>query len=501
MNVKTSATGGRPFVRLASIAAAVLLAGLLSGPGSAADEGTKAAPFAYDCAVPNGNVRVTVDVSAAFPASGAVGEPVQPDLVTVTVGISRADIEALLPAGSAAASSTVTLAVGVAQNDRTAEATWQSLTAPSTPLPADGEVQLVHSGQVPSVTVGAPGDVVFRAGTLTLGLRADTEATQIDGAEPAPLTCDLTADQDGRLATVPVPGGADTTPTGTPATGEPAEKGVREGISVEPGAVPAETADHCPIAPAVGEMDWSEAPEPPAGDPLSELDVPTGGLAGCAYAVGIANVRKLNGAMIINDPSRQPALISVAANKHIGQRKVTAKGGYYIRISSLGNLKLPDAESTFLTFGFQPVSAKVEFENGPLTISTGNIGVGAGVVYFSVASFMQSLRLHDVKVNGVPLDVGPNCRTSKPFKVVLRGERPFYTDVFSGGLLSGEIDVPSFSGCGTGSEDLSPLFTASISGPGNLVTMNQGKTCVPAQTNTFCPPTMPVIPGTEAPKG
>ncbi|MEK8145765.1 hypothetical protein NKH18_44425 [Streptomyces sp. M10(2022)] len=32
------------------------------------------------------------------------------------------------------------------------------------------------------------------------------------------------------------------------------------------------------------------------------------------------------------------------------------------------------------------------------------------------------LRLYDVKVNGVPLEVGNNCRTEKSFSLVLRGD-------------------------------------------------------------------------------
>lgn len=64
--------------------------------------------------------------------------------------------------------------------------------------------------------------------------------------------------------------------------------------------------------------------------------------------------------------------------------------------------------------------------------------------------------------------------------------------------MSGVVTIPAFSGCGTGGEDLDSLFTASISGPGNAIIMNQGTTCIPVEPSTICPATMPVIPGTES---
>jgi hypothetical protein len=125
----------------------------------AADEGTKPVTLAYDCHPQDGTGRASVEISAEFPATGEVGRPVQPGPATVTLVLSRTDIDGLLPAGADAVVSTATLTVKVVQNDRSAEATWADLSAPGTPLPTDGEVRLVHSGEVPSVTVGAPGDV------------------------------------------------------------------------------------------------------------------------------------------------------------------------------------------------------------------------------------------------------------------------------------------------------------------------------------------------------
>lgn len=502
MHTQIPATRAGRSVRVASVAGLAMLAGLLSGTGSSADEGVEPTSFASECGVEDATVAATVDISVDVPATGEVGRPVQPGAATLALTLSRADLDVLLPAGTDSVVSQAELVVKVAQGGESAEARW-ALSAPGTPLPPDGEVRLVHTGEVPYVTFDSAGEVTFSAGELTIDLLSTSAS--VEGGEPTvtTLTCRPGGGQGGSFATTQVTDVAPSRPSDTPepsAAAEGQEEEAERGIAVErPETLTDDNADLCPVEPPVGDMDASEAPQAPPGDPVSEFDIPTGGTLGCAYAVGLANVRKLNGAMIINDPQKSPALISVLANKHTASRSPRAKGGYYIRIDSLGNLKLRDAESTFLTFGFQPVTAKVSFENGPITISTGTIGVAPNKVAFSTAFFRQSLRIHDVKVNGTPLDVGPNCRTSKSFKVVLNGGEK-YIHVFLGGLLEGEVDIPAFTGCGTGGEDLSPLFTASLSGPGNGVFMNQGTTCVPSQTgNTPCPPTMPSLPGTKTP--
>ncbi|MBC7269927.1 MAG: hypothetical protein H5T76_14660, partial [Streptomyces sp.] len=53
----------------------------------------------------------------------------------------------------------------------------------------------------------------------------------------------------------------------------------------------------------------------------------------------------------------------------------------------------------------------------------------------------------------------------------------------SGGPLTGEFTIPAFTGCGTGGEDLDPLLTASVSGPGNYTKQIQGQTCAPLVFN------------------
>lgn len=105
------------------------------------------------------------------------------------------------------------------------------------------------------------------------------------------------------------------------------------------------------------------------------------------------------------------------------------------------------------------------------------------------------LRLRDVEVDGVPLDVGDNCRTSKPFTLKLEGHMTLKDGVqvgytlATGGELTGSVTLPPFSGCGA-DEDLDNLFTASLSGVPGYVKQVQGAPCAPANgaDPTFCMP-------------
>ncbi|MCX4820596.1 hypothetical protein OG883_11870 [Streptomyces sp. NBC_01142] len=493
--------GPRRAARVAVLGVGGLLAGVLAGPGSTTAQARDAGvTVTYQCRFPSGVQDVRVGFAGVFPDAGAVGRPIQPGETTLRAAIPLSVLDGALPAGTTAIAGTADLTTRVAQNGNTVEAGWPDLVAPLTPLPESGDLELLHKGPVPSVTVTAPGEVTFTASDFTLALRPQTGQEegqgQPDGLPLPAISCQPAAGQDARLASVAVPAesGPPSSPSPTPGgQGGPEEpgKGQSGPIAVEPSPPPVN--DVCPAERPTGELDDSLVYPPPPGAPPKVTNSP--GVHGCAYAVGLANVHKLHGAMIINDPGKNPELINVLANKRVLSRKKTEEGGAFVRIDSLGELDLPDAESTFLTFGFQPVTAKVEFTNGPLVISTGSYGSPPNKVDFAVAGFYQSLRLYDVSVNGTPLDVGADCRTARPFKVKLNGRFPAYPNVFLGGPLSGPVTIPEFSGCGTGGEDLDQLFSASISGPGNHIEMNQGTVCVPSQTNTPCPPTMPELPG------
>jgi hypothetical protein len=113
-----------------------------------------------------------------------------------------------------------------------------------------------------------------------------------------------------------------------------------------------------------------------------------------------------------------------------------------------------------------------------------------------------SVTLSELRIDGQPVDVGGRCRTVEPLQINMWADRagetarpsdappdwePGWTPAQGGDLYqredttlvdipggelvhpgSSDLTIPSFTGCvSAGGEDISPLLTASISGPGN----------------------------------
>jgi hypothetical protein len=483
-----------------------LLVGLLSGTGSSAADTTPAArstDLAYSCGLPDGNgapvagLDIQVRVTTHLPGSAVVGTPIEAGEVGVEITVPRAETAGLFPSATTVASAS-TLSIEAAQAQERARTTWATA-APATAIPRAGDsLVLAHTGEVPTITVNGSGTLRLLAGALTLTLTPDVGA-------PVSLACTTAPDTDQQLARLSVPESTQpSAPAEEPSAKAPEEKeGATEGVTVSPESAeepPPVSDEDCGNMPT-GELDTSIGePPPPYRHTVTDLE----GIPLCAYAVGLAGVRKQNGSMIINDPAGKPALMRVRG-------VVRSEGGAwspdpmdldgYSQIWSLAELDLPDARSTFLSFGFVPVSASVSFETSQVTILTSQPHTIDPTTAVNYVTFQQSLRLHDVKINGTPLDVGPSCRTKKSFRVLLNGdmfstEAP-YVNVFSGGLLTGSVDIPAFTGCGTGGENLNGLFTAAISGPGNEIRMNQAPTCGPGEFPFGCPPVIPELPGVK----
>ncbi|WP_016909460.1 DUF6801 domain-containing protein [Streptomyces xiaopingdaonensis] len=477
--------------RLAALGAAAVLAGVLQGGGAAARDDT-AVEAQYECQLPDGVREIPVAFQPRLPEQGAPGEPIVPDRFEVRARFAAPDIETLLPEGTRSVTSTAGLRVVVEQGEETAEADWNGLKAADAALGDDDGLVLDHRGEVPSVTVGGAGPVTFSAGALTLELAPDGAES-----ESARVVCSPgKGEERPELGSVDVPGEQSETspePSGGPASQSPEDErgeegGSRDGIAVAP-ADEEQTGD-CdsePLRLGAEDLDLSGLPEPP---PDAAITTKAGTL-GCAFAVGFNNVAKLGGALVINDPRRDPIPVYIM----MGVRQARYSGGdhpYWDELDHVGKLELPDSYSTFLTFDFVPVSARVEFETmTPMTLAAVVRGKRANPMLNTI-KFGLRIRLHDVEVNGTRLDVGDECRTGR-FETRLEGVEPEYS-LLTGGPLRGKIDLPKFTGCGTaGGEDLNRLFTASLSGPDNYLELVQGQICA-ASVPGRCGAQVPQLP-------
>ncbi|MEU0400725.1 DUF6801 domain-containing protein [Streptomyces sp. NPDC006197] len=525
----------RARVRGATIAAFVALAPLL--PAAAVAVGTLKVDTAlpYVCTLPSGPQPVNVRITAAFPERAAVGEEIRPTDVTTTVELPAPAVADLTALKAATVRAESRLTVGVAQNEQRAEATWSG-TAQPVGIPAEGPLVLTTTGDVPILTTDTAGRLTLTAGGLTVDLAPSTA----DGAATTPaslsVTCVPGPGTEGRTVLAKVPVGADTG-TGEPSTPPtsptvPAPSGPPSGLPLpsfptdraapeRPGTADG-TGGKGPRGPHAGqraqkgpaaadeEVPGTPAPRPAAPPCAPEKPTPA---TLTAYITGYSNVRKLNGASLIP----LSCMLIEQGDMEIPSTP-PPEGEFHFTNLSRGDLsyrgrkQTPPFTSTFLTFGFQPVTATMVLEQtGPITVDT-----LVRVIFATGDNYLENtvraplvLRVLDIEVNGVKLDVGPSCRTAKPLsspepkpgkfpgdhlvllglgKIPLGQNAEGYV-LTGGGPLTGEVTVPAFKGCGAGGENLDRLLTASISGSGNYIKQIQGQTCsagVEAPPPDFC---------------
>lgn len=580
----------RRSVRLVAVAAAALVAGALPGTNSAASGSQGRLSLGYACRFASGEQDVTVAFSQTFPPAGAVGRPIRPGELKMTVAVPRAGVTALLPADTVSVTATGDLTTQVTQGTSATAVDWPGLAAGDTPVAGTGDLLLTLVGQAPGVKVTAPGDVVFAPQQLTLTLRplaappattppatpapstsastatgsaADTASGTASGTKTATSTgtksaagavttptgatttgtstaaddagltgtCTPQAGQDTTLATVPVPAG----PGGTPGPGSPsapgpsASTGAGGGGSPSTGTGPASAGGPSTVAGAARTPGSTVVPlddtvhsglttcgKTPHGDldpkrlpPVSDQAIvlpfpgdppfPDGPM--CGFAVGFANQYKLDGAMVVNDPHAHPVMAEVNA----GRRKVLDFTNEYVEVDSVLALNLPPSTATFLTYGFMPTTATVEFvPRGLMTIVQSGDSFFDQPILTTIGGY-QDIRVRNVRINGTALDVGANCHTATPIDVVLKGReddyipggdgKPDYDIVNGGPLVDTNLVIPPFTGCVAHGENLDALFTSALSGPGNTLNLSQGRLCdpinIPEQT---CRPEIQIPP-------
>lgn len=379
--------------------------------------------------------------------------------------------------------------------------------ASATPSPA-GSAATAGYGAAAPAAAGTPSGSAASSAPGSSGSTPGSSGSSAPGSSDVTVACAPTPGASTTLATVPVPGGPS-----SPAAGSSAAAPAATARDTGPGAAggtgtitvtPERTPPHSGITTCgktpTGALDPKRLPP----DSPTAIVLPLPGMPDfppspqCAFADGFSNVGKLNGAMIVNDPYAHPALAEINS----GRRKVLDYANQYVEVDSILSLQLPPSRATFLTYGFMPTSARVDFvPRGPLTVvQTGDDFFGQPIL--TTIGGHQDIRLHDVRVNGTPLDVGPDCHTVRPLDIVLNGRKdaglpgddgkPDY-DIQDGGPLTDDnLVIPPFTGCAGHGENLDALFTAAISGPGNSLNLVQGRICDPLNAPYLCRPEIPI---------
>ncbi|MFE3664688.1 DUF6801 domain-containing protein [Streptomyces sp. NPDC059164] len=511
MTVDARAAARRP-IHWAVGGALVVATALVPSAESAAAEQKSEVALRYDCPFPSGPEEVDVVVSAVLPTSARTGEEVRPGQVAVEVTLPPTALARFAGLDAATLSAVARLTVRNSVGDTSADASWQDLTAPPAELPtagadagegADGGegqgedegqagLTLTATGDVPTVAFGSPGRATLTPGALALALTSltgagvpttppglDVACTPAPGQEPELAAIAIRGDQDPS-SPAPRPGESDSAPEPPPA--RPAEglpptareridaltEKRREALEDDPGSCPIEI-------PPEWVMTTAET-----------------------YATGYANAAKLDGAAALG-----PAFMKVVLNK----RYINDSCASTVDVSSEvdfdyeGKRQLPPTKATFLSYGFMPTTATMTLEQvgPPAAIHTHTVTNTPTYPEETTVTARLVMRLSDVEVNGVPLDVGPDCRTARPFEQVLKGYGQSYPPagylVAYGGSLTGYAHIPPFEGCGT-TEDLDPIFTSAISSPGkkadNYTKMTQAPLCVATNPEgPDCPPRKP----------
>lgn len=480
--------------RSAAIAGGLLLAAgtLTAGVAVAADaSGTSAAKkveltVGYTCQFPSGKERLSVTIAATFPAAAVVGERIQPKGVALAVQLPSAAIAALRRRSATTVSSTTSVSVTATQRTTTISH-WQGQPAIDRPLPATGGLSLGTAGRATPVTVAAGRTVTFAAAGLTLALRLGSAAA---GPRPSPGSGSAGPSSPSPNSSAS-PSPTSTGPAGTSPTSFDVICAPARNSATTLAAVPVVASNAHPKSPR-------HRPKLKLPKGCGKIKVIGFGTAVCGYITGYSDVKKLYGAAPLQPkPPAKPALVNIDyAYRHVlkpGKLIAFSTAELYYR----GHHELPPVRATFLAFGFVPVTASLTVtELRPISIRSVS-GITAPPYPLAVtATTTVAIRISDVVVNGVPLPIGPHCRPVSNARLTLTGHGdntipPRGYTIPDGGPLSGELTIPAFTDCGV-SENLDPLLTGSISGPGNFVLQTQGKLCGPSQPQLWtCPPPVP----------
>ena len=133
-----------------------------------------------------------------------------------------------------------------------------------------------------------------------------------------------------------------------------------------------------------------------------------------------------------------------------------------------GNLEMPPANGEFKQWGVIPVSVTTTMIEASPT--TGKVDLNTGKV---TSTSKVTLKLSNMKVAGIPVPVGDNCKTKEPATINLESQDDW--NVLTGGTLTGTYTIPEFTNCLLAT----PLINLTVPGPDNTITIKLGTPTVP----------------------
>ncbi|WP_344588839.1 hypothetical protein [Actinomadura vinacea] len=134
------------------------------------------------------------------------------------------------------------------------------------------------------------------------------------------------------------------------------------------------------------------------------------------------------------------------------------------------DLEMPPAHGEFKQFGIIPVSVTTTMiEETP---TTGKVDLATGA---TTSTSKVTLKLSNLKVAGIPVPVGNNCKTKSPANINLTSGADW--DVLNGGTMSGTYTIPEFQNCLLAA----PLINLTVPGPDNTISLKLGAATVPPE--------------------
>ncbi|WP_158893017.1 DUF6801 domain-containing protein [Amycolatopsis anabasis] len=416
----------RRATRACAVTAALALAGV-SLSASPAAAGPASRTITSTCAFGQGPAPVPFGVAAVFPESTPAGTPLQPKDFAVTPVLSDQLVKSLRSAGVTTFEGSVAPVLTVHSQGSAKDIALQPIAVPLTALPDSGEFRLPLKATVPPVTVGGSGAVTFDVSRMTAQLK--THAIRDNALVADDVSCASGPGQGGTLASVPL-------------SGDP------------------------------------NAPRTSGSDPISVTSGETSAAPSIQAAVaGFPPRQGLKYGFWVDETS--------TTIQKLGSKIQFGRGQFdsVIKVMSppadmWGNLTLPPASGYFVTFNFVPVTSTAELiQDGE---ATGKVTVNPSAKTATVKelTLRAFTKLGDVKVDGVPLDVGPNCRTASPVIVRPKDTTVNLVPGSPPATVEADFEIPPFAGCGV-TENLDRLFTGMVSGPGNKMTAKLSVRCSP----------------------